>query len=360
LYYDLTDRNTPQFMHETLNTVDLTFQHQFALGDRNQVIWGLGYRVNNDTEINTPTMAFAADRQTLNLFSGFVQDEIALVKDRLSLTLGSKVEDNGYTGFECEPGARLLWTPGEHHSFWASVSRAVRTPDRNDNGIILSQPPGVTIYGNNGLESERLMAYEIGYRAQPLEKLSFDLAGFYNDYDRLESIEAGPSPTQPVVPPFSPRHYGNGLAGASFGGEASATWKLTDWWRLRPGYSFLKMNLHARSGSTDTIGVALAENASPENQFSLRSMMDFPHDVSFDFTVRYVDRLALPAPFTPVGSYVTADARLAWRVSKNLEFSIVGQSLLQKQHAEFSSTEILGNQQTQIPRSVYAKITWQF
>jgi iron complex outermembrane receptor protein len=361
LYYDLTERDMPQVMDETRHAVDLTFQHQFAAGDRNHLIWGLGYRVNNDTEINTPTMAFAADRQTLNIFSGFAQDEIALVKDRLGLTLGSKVEDNGYTGFEFEPGARLLWTPAEHHSFWVSVSRAVRTPDRNDNGIILSQPPGVTLYGNSGLESERLMAYEIGYRVQPVEKLSFDLAGFYNDYDRLESVEFGQSPTQlPTVPGTIPMHDGNDLAGASFGGEVSATWKLTDWWRLRPGYSFLKMNLHTRPGSTDTSSVALAENESPQNQFSLRTMMDFPHDVSFDLTVRYVDRLALPAPFTPVGSYVTADARLAWRASKNLEFSIVGQSLLQKQHAESSSTELLGNPQTQIPRSVYAKITWQF
>ena len=360
LYYDLTERNMPQVLNETLNTVDLTFQHQFAVGDRNQVIWGLGYRVNHDTEINTPTMAFAADRQTLNLFSGFVQDEIALVKDRLSLTLGSKVEDNGYTGFEFEPGARLLWTPAKHHTFWASVSRAVRTPDRTDNGLILSQSPGVTIYGNSDMESERLMAYEIGYRAQPLEKLSFDLTGFYNDYDRLENMEPGPSPTQPVVTPFFPMHYGNGLAGASFGGSATATWKLTDWWRLQPSYSFLKMNLHTRPGSLDTTDVPLTENESPENQFSLRSMMDFPHGVSFDITMRYVDRLALPAPYTPVGSYVTADARLAWRVSKNLELAIVGQSLFQKQHTEYSAGYILGNPQTQIPRSVYAKITWQF
>jgi iron complex outermembrane receptor protein len=204
------------------------------------------------------------------------------------------------------------------------------------------------------------MAYEIGYRAQPLEKLSFDLAGFYNDYDRLTSVEIGQSPTQPAVTPFFPMHNGNGLAGAGFGGEASATWKLTDWWRLRPSYSFLKMNLHTRPGSTDTSDVSLTENESPQNQFSLRSMMDFPHDVSFDFTVRYVDRLALPAPYTPVSSYVTADARMAWRFSKNLELSIVGQSLFQKQHAEFSSTAFLGNPQTQIPRSVYAKITWQF
>jgi iron complex outermembrane receptor protein len=361
LYYDLTERDMPQVLDETRHAVDLTFQHQFAAGDRNRVIWGLGYRVNKDREANTPTVSFADECQTLNLFSGFVQDEIALVRDRLSLTLGSKLEHNDYTGFEYEPGARLLWTPAEHHSFWASISRAIRTPDRRNNGLNFSEPPGVTIYGNSDMESERLIAYEIGYRAQPSEKLSFDIAGFYNDYDRMESVEFGPSPTQlPTVPGTIPMHYGNELAGTSFGGEASATWKLTDWWRLRPSYSFLKMNLHTRPGSTDTSDVSLTENESPQNQFSLRSMMDFPHDVSFDFTVRYVDRLALPAPYTPVGSYVTADARLAWRFSKNLEFSIVGQSLFQKQHAEFSSTAFLGNPQTQIPRSVYAKITWQF
>jgi iron complex outermembrane receptor protein len=360
LYYDFTKRDMPQILDETRHTVDLTFQHEFAVGDRNKVIWGLGYRVNSDRLVNVPTVSYTEERQTLNLFSGFVQDEIALVRDRLSLTLGSKLEHNGYTGFEFEPSARLLWTPAEHHSFWASVSRAIRMPDRVETSLIMSQPPGITVYGNSDMDSERLLAYEIGYRAQPFEKLSFDLTGFYNDYDHLESIDFGPSPTQPVVTPFFPLHYGNGLAGTSYGGSATATWKLADWWRLQPSYSFLKMNLHTRPGSTDTSGAATAETESPENQFSLRSMMDFPHDASFDFTLRYVDRLAWPATYAPVGSYVTADARLAWRVSKNLELSIVGQSLLQKQHAEYSSGFILGNPQTQIPRSVYAKITWQF
>jgi iron complex outermembrane receptor protein len=155
-------------------------------------------------------------------------------------------------------------------------------------------------------------------------------------------------------------HYGNGVEGVTYGGEASATWRLANWWRLRPSYSFMKMNLHAQPGSTDTTSIPVSENSFPQNQFSLRTMMDFPHDISFDFALRYVDQIALPAPNTPVGSYLTADARLAWRVRKNLELSIVGQSLFQKQHAESSSTAILGNPQTQIPRSVYAKITWQF
>src|SRR6266516_5012056 len=48
------------------------------------------------------------------LFSAFVQDQITLVEDTLSLTLGSKFEHNDHTGFEVQPTARFLWTPGKH------------------------------------------------------------------------------------------------------------------------------------------------------------------------------------------------------------------------------------------------------
>lgn len=55
-----------------------------------------------------------------------------LVQDRLWLTLGSKFEQNNYSDFEMQPSARLLWTPHPEHTLWAAVSRAVRTPSRNE------------------------------------------------------------------------------------------------------------------------------------------------------------------------------------------------------------------------------------
>ena len=65
------------------------------------------------------------------LFSVFVQDQITLVEDTLSLTLGSKFEHNDHTGFEVQPTARFLWTPAKPHSAWAAASRAVRTPGKH-------------------------------------------------------------------------------------------------------------------------------------------------------------------------------------------------------------------------------------
>jgi iron complex outermembrane recepter protein len=356
-YYDYNERNAPDVFNETLHTFDLDFKHEFELGERNKIVWGLGYRLTSDTEENTPTISFFPDNETLNLYSGFAQDEIALIKDRLSLTLGSKLEHNDYTGFEYEPGARLLWTPVENQTFWASVSRAVRTPSRAEESVMLPQPvPGVAMLsGTNTFESEELIAYEVGYRTEPFRKLSLDLTAFYNDYTRLRSEQLTfNSLDQPEL------YLANDLYGSTYGFEATATWRATDWWQWQPTYTLLKMDLHARSaaGYVDEASVAEIEGSSPENQFSIRSSMDLPHGVTFDTDLRYVDSL----PYFQINSYFELDVRLAWQISKNWEVALVGQNLLHDQHAEFGPTYVktqLG-QVTDIPQSVYLKVTCRF
>ena len=359
-YYDYNERNAPDVFDEALHTFDLDFKHEFELGGRNKIVWGLGYRLTIDREENNPNISFEPESETLNLYSGFAQDEIALIKDRLSLTLGSKLEHNDYTGFEFEPGARLLWTPVEHQTFWASVSRAVRTPSRAEESIVIPQPiPGggiVVLTGTNNLQSEELIAYEIGYRTEPFSELSLDLTAFYNDYTRLRS-------EQPL--PYSgsglPQVYlANDLYGSTYGFEAAATWRAMDWWQLRPSYTLLKSDLHARTvdGYADEGSVAEVEGSSPENQFSIRSSMDLPHGVTFDTDLRYVDSL----PYFNINSYFELDARIAWQINKNWEVSLVGQNLLHDQHAEFGPTYVktqLG-QVTDIPRSVYLKLACRF
>ncbi len=359
-YYDYNERDAPDVFDETLHTFDLDFKHEFELGERNKFVWGLGYRLTIDREENNPTVSFEPDTETLNLYSGFAQDEIVLIKDRLSLTLGSKLEHNDYTGFEFEPGARVLWTPVEHQTFWASISRAVRTPSRAEESVILPQPlPGggiALLTGTNSLQSEELIAYEIGYRTEPFSKLSLDLTAFYNDYTRLRSEQL--MPYSGVGPPQL--YLANDLYGSTYGFEATATWRMTDWWQWQPSYTLLKSDLHERTvdNYADEASVAEIEGSSPENQFSIRSSMDLPHGVTFDTDLRYVDSL----PAFNINSYFELDARIAWQINKNWEVSLVGQNLLHDQHAEFGPSYVktqLG-QVTDIPRSVYLKLTCRF
>jgi iron complex outermembrane receptor protein len=52
------------------------------------------------------------------------------------------------------------------------------------------------------------------------------------------------------------------------------------------------------------------------------------------------------------------DSRLAWRVSKSIELSVVGQNLLTPLHAEFHNAFEV--RRTLVERSVFGKITWRF
>jgi outer membrane receptor protein involved in Fe transport len=57
--------------------------------------------------------------------------------------LGLRVEDNSFTGVEPLPNARLMWTPSDSQSLWASVARAVRTPSRAelDGEVLFGRSP---------------------------------------------------------------------------------------------------------------------------------------------------------------------------------------------------------------------------
>ncbi len=354
-YYDRTERNSPIF-GEKRDTGDVDLQHRFALGDRQDVIWGLGFRTTHDVVANSLNVSLLPDSRTLNLYSGFVQDEISIVPERFRLTLGSKFEHNDFTGFEIQPSARVLWTPGYSQTFWASVSRAVRTPSRAESDIRLNPappvplPPGsITIFGNPNMVSEELLAYEFGYRVQPIDQLKFDLTAFYNDYDDLRTLE-------PIVPgPVSPSKVANNLFGESYGTEISATAQVTKRWRLQGSYSFLEVQLHRKAGSHDNSTEATTEGSSPRNQFFIRSLLDLGWNIQFDSTLRYVD--VVPAQKIP--SYLTLDLRLAWLPRKDLEIAIVGQNLLDDRHPEFAPT-FIGTQQTEVERSIYGTVVWRF
>ena len=64
---------------------------------------------------------------------------------------------------------------------------------------------------------------------------------------------------------------------------------------------------------------------------------------------------ALPAPDQRVPAYSTGDARIARRIGRDLELSLVGQNLFQPHHAEYAGDPggLVG-----IRRSAYVKLTW--
>ena len=144
---------------------------------------------------------------------------------------------------------------------------------------------------------------------------------------------------------------GNNLQGQTYGVEIGSTWQATDWWKFRAAYTYLKVQLQTVPGSTDFVS-AVTAGEDPQNQVSITSSMDLPHNIQFDCTVRYVSEL----PALQVPSYVAFDARLAWRPTKQLELAVVGKNLFNSEHPEFGS----GLTQHVIPRSVYGMVTYRW
>lgn len=345
LYYDFTHRDASNALSERLDTYDVDLQHHLAVGERHALTWGLGYRLyDNDLFDFGSNQRYIPAQRTSRLYSGLIQDQIELRRD-WHLTLGSKFEHNDYTGFEFQPSIRLAWLLSPQQTLWGAISRAVRTPARADREQYQPRDPPYTRLGNDTFESEELLAYELGYRVQPTARVSASIAGFYDDYDKLRSVER----VDPASP--TPTMIGNGQQGRSYGVEISVDYRVTDWWRLHFGDTEIRIHIRPRPGSTD-FSYGANESFDPEHQLSLRSSFDLPRDIQIDAAYRHISRI----DHQNVPAYGELDLRLGWWVLHNLELSLTGRNLLHARHAEFGAV----NNRSEIERSIYGKLMWKF
>jgi iron complex outermembrane receptor protein len=362
-YFDRLS-TTNQVEGASTNTFDFDFQHHFAFGNRQDIIWGLGYRLLEDhfTAVPLGPVQFVPAARNSQVFSTFIQDQITLIKDRLRLTLGTKVEHDDYAGFQVEPNIRLLWTPATHQTLWTAVSRAVRTPSRGEESIIydfeaIPGPDGlpvvVTVFGNPAFKSEDLLAYEAGYRVEPVSKVSIDIATFYNVYQNLQTDVVGtpffdPSPVPRIVEPIT---FGNQMSGHTYGVEPSVSWAVTHFWKLTGSYSFLHMALKNNSGNL------LGDNAgdSPQHEAQIRSYLNLPGKLELDAAAYHTSAL----PDQGISQYTRVDARFGWRPAENVELSVGGQNLVSPRHLEINPDDSAVIS-TLVKRTIYAKVTWRF
>jgi iron complex outermembrane receptor protein len=343
-YYDRTYRLIPNVFEEERNTFDIELQGQLRYGEH-YIVWGGNYRLSHDDIGNLgPSLAFIPASDTEHLVSGYVQDEWHIVPDRFFLTAGSKFEYNSFSGFEVQPTGRFTWLLGSDQTVWGAISRAVRTPTRIDQNLVIPNPafaPPILL-ANPDFESETLVAYELGYRIKATHALSFDLAGYYNDYDNLRSVEPLPDGKFTIE---------NKLKGQAYGGSVAGKWQVADWWRIDGSVSLLHVDIDKASGGHD-VNNGKGEANDPECSFIIHSAMDLPWKLQFDSFLRYVDDL--PNPHTP--SYLTADLRLGWVPRKNVEIAVIGRNLFDNAHPEFR----MATMSREVERSVFATFKWSY
>ena len=353
-YVDRAVRRQPGFFGElTVSVFDIDIQHGFLLAGVHDVLWGVGARRTTDDNAGDFAVSFDPPSRSTLLLTGFLQDEIVLVPGRVALTLGSKVEHNDFTGVEVQPNLRALWTPTLSSTVWAAASRAVRTPSRLDsdlreNVMVVPGPPVTVgrILGSEAFESERVMAWEAGYRAVPHAAVSFDVALFYNRYAGLRTLTQQPTETGPG-PAVVPFRLGNGALGRTFGAELATSVRATPWWRLRGHYTWLDMDVEVAADAPPGTFADGTPGLNARHRAGLSSFFSLPRGIELDVTARYVS--GLTGLGIPVPDYLTGDARLALQLGP-LSVSLVGQDLLAPRHAEFPAPPFAAEQREIVRR----------
>jgi len=414
-YVDVSNRKGEGHEYDLL-VLDLDFKHRIQPTDNNYTTWGAGYRLSSDDSDGSWVAEFHPDSKSMDLFSSFIQNEFRTLDDRLRLTAGAKLEHNEFTGWEVQPSVRFAFLADDDNVFWGAISRAVQTRSRVDDGVIdigsvgpgevspefplppLPEALRIALVGDDNADAERVYAFELGYRSQLREDLSFDLTTFYNRYNHRAAYNAGDptgndgkdpyslflfAPPSPLLPlggagtinsicgcdPFSVPDTGGKAAFAfmgfdpsdyivlpislsdtvsveSYGLETSLNWTVTDNWALGFGYSYLKKK------DRETHNV-MKDN--PKHQFNVQSNLNLPYNLELDTYAYYVDDMKENAG--GVDSYVRLDFRLGWQASENVELSLVGQNLLEHNHDEWDGTLAAGDQ---VPRAGYVMMKWDF
>ena len=367
-YFTRRTLDAQHVLREERDTFDLDVQYRLAPRGSHDLMIGANYRSSTDTTTSPPGsyVTFASRSRDFHLGSIFVNDEIAVVKNRFSVTLGARLENNNYSGTDLQPTARFAWTPDVQRTIWGAVSRATRTPSRAEGSATMplavtgSAPEVLSSFRNTTearQDSEKMDALELGYRQRYSAALSLDATAFAHRYrDGLTSTMLGVDMSH-IADGYviQPSNNVNGARARLNGVELAAFIQLTPDWRLQPSYTWMMVRAFGIGNAQSDANARKTEKKLPRQQLSLRSQHNLGRADRLDFWFKYKTRnedLGIPARGN-------LDIRYAWKASRELELSLVGQNLLHRRTLEYLP-DSLPSATVETGRSAHLRAEYRF
>jgi len=346
---------------------DVDISNRLKLGSANDFLWGGGFRYTLiDLEgFQGSAISTQEPRVIEHLANLFAQDEITLVPQDLRLTIGSKFEHDEFISWQALPSARIAFTPTAQQTWWASASRAIRSPSLSERDARLiyaelpatpfSPPVQVGLNGEAMFHQEDLTAYEVGWRFKPKPSLSFEATAYFNDYNDLRN--AAPTTQLQLQPPLIVENLSasNTAKADGYGIEIGAEWHILDDWRISANLTDERLIPQGLNFSQ----LFAPDYALPHEMASVRSSVLLSHDVQLSLAAYAVSRLEQMEFGVPnVPGYVRTDAQIVWWIRPDLETNLGVQNAFDGAHTEGSNISF--NPTTEIPRNFFGQIKWRF
>lgn len=300
------------------NIYDIELQHSFYLNlwKAHRITWGTSYRLNtiNSEQIDT-------DHQW-NLFAGYIHDELKL-NDKLLLNLGARIDYHPLTYEHISPRGSIIFMPKEGHliRFWAGTS--FKTPSYAE--LYSNTRQGIlTVRGNEELESEEIIAYDLGYEFPLFNKRAKGMINIF--YNHMEQI------IENQIILITSSYYNRGERNTT-GCEAGIDFLITDNLKGFANYTFQEVENELTGGKW---------RAAPKNKFNTGLRLILDNGFSADLSIHYVDDYEVT--LGKVDSYVLANCRLAYMFpNKDLELALAIYNLLHDKHLEYASVgDVIG------------------
>jgi iron complex outermembrane receptor protein len=261
-------------------------------------------------------------------WSGINKDEVQL-KDLSWIPLNNKSVD------ALSPRVALNYRATDDMALRASWGRSFRAPSLyerfvHDAGFLTVEP-------NPDLDKETMTAWEAGIFKQFSDKVSFDIAGFINNYDNL--IES-----RPTAVPLT-YMYGNITKARIWGIETNLNYRPNTDWNLSVGYTY--MNAKNRSFDASKATATELNNPDPEwlpyrpeHTASASVTWKATKKLTLNVNGRYVGKYKAVTVYTNPdgewypGDFVVFNAGLKYQFNKNISATLACNNINNTQYEE--------------------------
>jgi iron complex outermembrane receptor protein len=340
-------------IHYRYQQLALLVSHTFRPAENHLLTWGVDVRGDMlDGSLADPFM-LREDYLSTGIVGLYIQDDWRFAP-RWTLHLGGRVDYEFYHGFHPSARAALSYELSENALLYGAVSRAVQI-----------EPPGLLFLnipmlnglgyavGDQDVDPEELIAYEVGYRARLFDRVHVSANAFWHDYSRLTTLSPRLGPPGLVTFDFD-----NRAAADLYGVELDARWPVTQELTLLGNYTYQQLNWAASVPYLDKELIS-----PPRHKFMLGARYSPTENLHLGGHLYFVDATVAPNSGNPFGKleideYFRLDLRAEYEFWDDRAALAVGvRNLLDPNHYE-GGTIFLNK--AEVPRMVYAELRVRF
>jgi len=312
----------------------LEIKHNFISGIHN-IVWGADYTCDSFRSWKSTGSYTSPDSFTNDQASVFLEDEITLA-DNLWFTIGGREHYNELSHADWAGRGALVWEAAPKHFLRAAVSRSFRRPTFYEEFDVSR--------GNDDLDNETLMSYEIGYRGQLRKNLELNVEGFYNKHKDLIAR--------------TDKYY-NVFDVATYGIETALSWKPYKWWLMRASHTYQHQSKESDINNSDGDG-KIGVFTVPQHQLALLNRLYLDDSTTLNTQLfwsdtYFQDRFSSGAYTYRIDPYFRFDIRLARKIwNDTAEIAFGATNLTHHFHDED------GRGDRPVPRQIYFQFFYKF